>query len=338
LSVRKLTRHVSVKDVAARSGVSFQTTSKVLNGKGSVAEGTRARILGAARDLGYVPNLLARSLVNHSTRAVGLVAPDFGDHNLSRYMAGAEQEARRRGYGVIITSLGGDGSGGDGALPALTERRVDGILLVAQQVEEDRKATQALQRNVPVVSLHQVPGGIMATVGSDHELTGHLATTHLIANGHRHIATLTGTPEHRVSQSRLRGYRRALEEAGLEFDRQLVVAGNWEIAGAVAATRELFERRPDVTAVFAQNDMMAIGVLSALREQGKAVPADCAVVGCDDIDIAAFTAPPLTTVHVPFYETGEQAMRLLIDMIENSAAPPRNVILPVELVVRASSG
>jgi len=331
-------KHVSVKDVAARAGVSFQTTSKVLNGGGTVSETTRARILQVASDLGYVPNLQARSLVMQRTRTVGLVASDFSDHNLSRFIVGAEQEARRQGYGVLITSIEPEGSGTEYALPALMERRVDGILLAAPQMEEDSGVAHVLDNTLPVVSLHHVPGGGVSTVGSDHELTGFLATDHLVAKGHRAIATITGRPSRRVTQSRLRGYRRALEGAGLTFDDELVEDGNWEIGTARQATLELLKRRPRLTAIFAQNDNMAIGTLSALREQGKDVPNDCAVVGCDDIDIAAFTAPPLTTVHVPFYETGAQAMRLLIEMITTGSNAPRKVMLPVYLVARESSG
>lgn len=338
MSLRRPTRHVSVKDVAARSGVSFQTTSKVLNGKGSVSATTRARILRVASDLGYVPNLQARSLVMRSTRAVGLIASDFSDHNLSRFIVGAEREARRQGYAVVITSIEPEGSGGESAIPALMERRVDGILLAAPQMEEDHPAARLLERTVPTVSLHHVPGGGVATVGSDHELTGLLATRHLIEMGHRVIATIVGTRGRRVTQSRLRGYRKALEEAGLRFDSELVEEGQWEIRGAVAATMRLLERRPDITAIFAQNDTMAIGVLSALRDLGRRIPDDCAVVGCDDIDMAAYTVPPLTTIRVPFFETGEEAMRLLLDMIATGTAAPRKVLLPVQLVPRASSG
>jgi LacI family transcriptional regulator len=336
--LRRPSRHVSVKDVAARSGVSFQTTSKVLNGKGSVSAVTRARILRVASDLGYVPNLQARSLVMQSTRAVGLIASDFSDHNLSRFIVGAEREARRQGYAVVITSNEPEGSSGEYALPALMERRVDGILLAAPQMEEDRAAAHVLERTVPAVSLHHVPGGGVSTVGSDHELTGLLATRHLISKGHRQIATVIGTRGRRVTQSRLRGYRRALEEAGLPFDGGLVDDGQWEIGAALAATMRLFERRPEITAIFAQNDTMAIGVLSALRNLGKRVPDDCAVVGCDDIDMAAYTVPPLTTIHVPFYETGAEAMRLLLSMIATGSVAPQKLLLPVHLIARASSG
>ena len=335
---RNLAKRVSVKDVAARSGVSFQTTSKVLNGKGSVSEQTRERILSAAKDLGYVPNILARSLVTRITQAIGLVASDFGDPNLSRFIVGAEQEARRQGYVVVIASIDPDGTGGDRATRALIERRVDGVLLAAPQMEEDVKTARLINRQVPTVSLHHVPGGGVATVGSDHSLTGLLATRHLIERGHRQIATITGPLSRRVTRSRLQGYRRALEEAGMRYEASLIEEADWQISGGFEATRGLLSRRPGVTAIFAQNDTMAIGVLSFLRELGRRVPEDCAVVGCDDLEVAAHTVPPLTSVRVPFHETGEQAMRLLLAMIASGSVEATRVKLPVELVPRASSG
>lgn len=336
--MRKPARRVSVKDVAARSGVSFQTTSKVLNGGGSVSEVTRARILQAASDLAYVPNLQARSLVMQQTRTIGLIASDLSDQNLSRFIVGAEREARRQGYGVIITSIEPEGSGTEYALPAMMERRVDGILLAAPQMEDDLALAHVLDPTLPVVSLHAVPGGGVATVGSDDDLVGLLATRHLIEKGHRTIATVIGTSGRSVVKSRLRGYRRAVEEAGMAFDPALVEEGGWEIAGGHAATIRLFDRRPEITGIFAQNDIMAIGALSALRVLDKEVPGDCAVMGCDDIDLAPHTQPPLSTIHIPFYETGAEAMRLLLNMIATGSVQPRRALLPVHLIARASSG
>ncbi len=218
------------------------------------------------------------------------------------------------------------------------EHRVDGLLLAAPQMEDDRRAAQLVERNLPAVSLHHVPGPVLAVVGADDELIGHMATTHLIERGHRRIATVIGPQGRRMTQSRLRGYRSALEEAGLEFDATLVEEGRGEIAGAVSATERVLARHPELTAIFAQNDTMAIGGLSALRGAGRRVPQDCAVVGCDDIDMAPYTVPPLTTIHVQLYETGREAMRLLLDMVEKGAVPLRKTVLPVHLVVRESSG
>lgn len=326
-----------MKDVAALCGVSFQTTSKVLHGKGSVSDATRARILRAAHDLGYVPNRQARSLVMRRTQTVGLLAGDLGEHALTELIIGAEREARRQGYAVVISSLGRDDTGLGDALPVLLEHRVDGILLAAPPVEDGPAAAQVRRVTVPLVSLHDLPGGGVATVGSDHVRTGYLATAHLLARGRRTVATILGSRGRPVAQARLHGYRLALAEAGLAFEEGLVEEGGWDVDRAFAATGRLLDRRPGVDAIFAQNDDMAIGVLSALRTRGVAVPARCAVVGCDDIDIAAHTAPPLSTVRVPFLETGEAAMRTLLELIETSPDVPPKLLLPVELVERASS-
>ena len=331
-------RHVSVKDVAAHCGVSFQTTSKVLNGKGSVSEATRARILRAAKDLGYLPNLAARSLVMRRTQTVGLIVGSLGDQNLSRFIVGAEREARRQGYAIVIWSVVTEDEPDAGnAFPALLERRVDGILLAAPELEDDEDLGQVRELGVPVVSIHHVPGGGVNTVGSDHELGGYLATRHLLDRGHRVIATITGVPARRVARSRLRGYRRALDEARIGCDEGLVEEGGWQLAPAFAATSRLLRRRPDVTAIFAQSDLMALGAMSALRGLGRRVPDEVAVVGYDDLPIAAYVVPALSTVRVPFAETGAEAMRVLLGVLQHGPAEPRRTLLPVQLVEREST-
>ncbi|TMF36949.1 MAG: LacI family transcriptional regulator [Chloroflexi bacterium] len=330
-------RHVSVKDVAARSGVSFQTTSKVLNGGGSVSETTRARILRAASDLGYVPNLQARSLVMQRTRIIGLITGDFRDPGLSRCLAGAEQEARRQGYALLITSIEPEGSLTEYALPAMMERRVDGILLAAPQMEEDRALSHVLDRTLPVVSLHHIASSDVTIVAPDDEEAGYVATRHLLELGHTAIGVVTGVRGTRQTQSRLRGYRRALEESDLELASELVAEGGGEVAGGLAVMPDLLARRPDLTAVFCHHDLAAIGALISLREAHRAVPDDCSVVGCGDLDAAAFTSPPLSTVHVPFYETGAEAMRLLLRMVANGKASGGRIMLPVHLIAREST-
>jgi LacI family transcriptional regulator len=335
--VRRHARHVSAKDVAARSGVSFQTTSKVLNGKGSVSEVTRARILQVASDLGYVPNLQARSLVMQRTQTIGLIAGDLSDRNLSRAIVGAEREARRQGYGVMITSLEPEGSGTEYALPAMMERRVDGILLVAPQMEEDIGLAHVLDPTLPVVSLHQVAGDAVATVTADDQMAGYLAAKHLLDRRHRVVATVTGPPARRATQDRMRGFEQALSEKNAQSAAGLAEDGRLELPASETATLRLFKRNPGITALFAHSDVMAIGALRALRSMGKTVPDECSIVGCDDIDSAAYTSPPLTTIHIPFYETGAEAMRLLLEMIRTGSLAPTKVLLPVRLIERSST-
>jgi LacI family transcriptional regulator len=330
--------YVSLKDVAARAGVSFQTTSKVLNGGGNVSPKTRGRILQAARELGYVPNALARGLITQSTCTIGIVADDLSDWVLAQFVVGAEREARRQGHAVLIGTVDhGLERNTEAAVRLLSERRVDGIIAAAPQLEEDEGVAELLRGRVPAVSIHHVPGGGVTVVGSSHGQSGQIATEHLVRLGHRRIATITGPARRRVVASRLRGWRAALSGAGLEPDSDLVEEADWSTEGGYAATQRLLDRAGDITAIFAQNDLMAIGTLAALHDRGRAVPDDVAVVGCDDLPLVSRTIPPLTSVHVPVYETGERAVCLLLNLIAGREVPDR-VLLPVQLVVRASCG
>src|SRR5207302_842031 len=177
-------------------------------------------------------------------------------------------------------------------------------------------------------------------VGSDHREVGEMATQHLLRLGHRRVATITGPRERHVVSSRLHGYRHALEEAGVTPDPRLVEEADWDANTGYLAQLRLLERTPDLTAVVVQNDLMAMGALSGLHHAGRRVPQDVAVVGCDDLPMVAHTIPALTTVHLPFFETGQYAVRLLLDRIASrrDEASPERVLLPSRLVVRASCG
>jgi LacI family transcriptional regulator len=328
---------VSIKDIAAQTGVSFQTVSKVLTGKGAISEATRERVQEAATALGYVPNALARSLVQGATRTLGVLASDLSDTVLAQFLVGAEREARRQAHSVVIATVAPDGADGEHALQALLERRVDGILLAAPQLEHDERLGQLLRRRVHAVSVHHVLGGDISTVGSDQVLVGRLATDHLVQLGCRRIGTIGGAVERRVTRSRLYGYHAGLHAAGLPFRSDLVEHGSWEVEGGYQATLRLLAREPGIDGLVVQNDSMALGALSALHDLGKRVPDDCAVVGCDDLPLAARTIPPLTTIHIPFYETGKTAMRLLLQEIEHPEAAPQQLLLPIQLICRAST-
>lgn len=343
-------RYVSIKEVAARAGVSFQTASKVLNG-GSVrvSAQTEARIIEAAEQLGYRPNTLARSLVRRTTSTLGLVAPDMTDVALAQVSVAAEQAARRHGHAVLVGHMGTSGADGAEIVRMLLERRVDGVIAAAPQLEENAEVAELLRTYVPAVSLHSVPGGGVPVVGSNHRDTGLLATRHLLSLGHRAIGTITGPFRRRVVRSRLHGYEDALREAGIEPEEDLAVEADWTPRRAAEATGLLLHRKPRVTAIFVHNDTMAIGVLSALASAGRRVPADVAVVGCDDVPFAPYLVPALTTVHVPLAEAGEEAVELLLRRISGEPGPGapagpgearsgERVRLPVSLVIRASCG
>lgn len=331
-------KYVSLKDVAAAAGVSFQTASKVLNGHGRVAPATEAEILRAVHELGYVRNALARGLVTEGSRAVGVVTSSLNDQIMARFVAGAEAEARRQGFMVLLVVLGASRQDVGEYLELLAERRVDGILVAAPEAEGDPAIAGALRGRAPIVSLHRLPGEHVPLVGSDHTETGLLATRHLLLHGHRTVGTIMGPKERHVSHARLAGYHQALAERDAADQDALVEESDWTAAGAYLATLRLLERVPSMTALFAQNDNMALGALRALHESGRRSPEEFAVIGCDDTPISAYTWPPLSTIRIPFERTGQVAMAQLLGMARGEPPPPASTLLPVELVARESCG
>lgn len=330
--------HVSLRDIADRAGVSFQTVSKVLKGEGRVSAATRRQILDVATELGYVPNSLARSLVTSRTRSIGFIASGLASFVLTPLMLGAEREARARGYFAIFVLAEGNGAQAERPLRQLIERRVDGIVNAALTLQHDRHYGDLLRTLNSRVSIFPVRGGGISIVGEDPVETGLLATRHLLALGHRRVATIVGERDSRAPSGRLQGYQQGLREEGVSPDRRWVEVGDWSAAGGYRATVRLLDRVPNITALFTQNDHMAIGALSALHERGRRVPEDCAIVSCDDIDLARYTIPPLTTVRISFENTGAAAVRLLLDHVAAPDAPPERLVLPVELITRSSCG
>lgn len=329
----------SLKDVASLAGVSFQTTSKVLRGGGRVADDTRARIHRAADELGYVPNEVARSLVTRRTRTIGVLVGDLSDHVVARFVVGAEHEARQRDHAIVVVRAGSADGEGRRPIRSLLERRVDGVVSFAPQLEADERHGELLRNHVPSVSIHAVPGGGVDLVGSDERAVGRLAAEHLVGrHGHDRIGMVTGPARRRVSAIRADAFASAVAAAGVSLPPEAIVEGAWSPESGHDAASELLTRRPDLTAVFVHNDDMAVGVLHAAAALGRSLPDDLAVIGCDDVPVAAHTRPPLTTVRLPFHETGAVAVRLLLERLDAEAAPHRRQLLPVELVVRRSCG
>jgi LacI family transcriptional regulator len=328
--------YVSLKDVAARAGVSFQTASKVLNGQRGVASAATAeRVQRAAAELGYVPNALARGLVRRNSVTVGILVDDLTDSALALFVAGAQTALAGQGHAVLLTAVG-PGSGAGGALRKLLEHRVDGLLVIAPSIEHDADAGAALRPDLPLVSLNRLPGVDAVLLGSDHRATGQLAADHLVGLGHRRIATVVGPRQRDVVRTRLAGFRDGLTAADVELPDHRIGESTWSAESAYTAIGAVLDRDPTVTAVFAQNDLMASGVLRQLADRHLQVPEQVSVIGCDDLPTSPFLVPALTTVHVPFTETGSRAAAVLLDLI--SGAPvARRELLPVHLVERAST-
>lgn len=336
----------TIRDVAARAGVSHQTISRVINGRDSVAASTRERVLRAIQELEYVPNPLARGLSSDRTHTLGMVTDDVSDYFFAQAVAGAEAEARKHGLLLVVASVD-IAAGGDeqGYLRMMLERRVDGLVLAQAILGKGiSELLTSLAKRLPLVVMSarlHLPG--VDVVDVDNRQGGLDATSFLIQRGHRVIATITGPLGWPSARDRLASYRTALRRAGLKADPALTVrCRDWGPESGRAATARLLEAGVPFTAIFAQSDLLALGAIAELRARGLRVPEDCSVVGYDDIPIASFVEPPLTTIRQPMREVGAKAVDVLLDKIAATrsrvSSRPARTLLRAELVIRQSVG
>lgn len=327
----------TIRDVARLAGVGQATVSRVLNGNPARPE-TRERVLKAAAELGFVPNQLARGLVARSTRTIGLVIPDITNPFFPAVTRGVEDGASSGGYSVFLCNTDNDPAMEDLDVRRLCEHRVDGIIFVGTTDRRDLLES-LLTQGIPVVLTDRPVEDLDAdSVLVDNTAGARAACRHLIGLGHRRIGLVAGTSRTRTGQDRVAGYQDALREAGIPIDPSLIEQGNYTMESGRRAAQILFGRFPRPTAIFAANDVMAIGVMQAAEEAGLTVPDDLSVVGFDDIEFASMVRPALTTVRQPAYEMGRVAMTMLHERIcgEGAAAGRQHVFQP-ELVVRATT-
>lgn len=327
-----------MRDVARRAGVSVSTVSHVVNKSRAVSSEARVQVEQAMADLGYRPNALARSLRRQKTHSLGMIVPDNANPFFAEIARGIEDYGFDRGYSIILCNSDGNLQKQAAYVELLVERRVAGILFVAAGVSTELVHDLQRQRVPLVVIDREVPGVAVDTVQTNHYQGGQLATEHLLALGHRRIACIAAGSDLSPSAERVTGYRDTLAAHNLPYDPDLVVLGDFQFESGYRAAAQLLARPQPPTAVFACNDLMAVGCVSAATVLGLRVPNDLAVVGFDDIRLASFTNPPLTTIHQPKREIGRLAMEMLLARINEPDAPPRSVRLETRLVVRQSSG
>ena len=329
---------VTIKQVAQEAGVSTQTVSRVLNNRPDVAPETRQQVQQVIARLGYRPSAIARGLISRRTYTLGLITADFSDYFFTQVIVGAEIEARKHGYFLMLSSTERNPQDEPEYIRLLTERHVEGILFARPSTEPDQRHLVDLLRNeVPVVTTaYHIPGEPLTVVDVDNVDGAQQATRCLLECGHRRVAMITGPAPWKSVDDRTEGYTLALAAAGIPFAPRLVAEGDWSYQSGYRAMQELLARGQPFSALFAQNDQMAIGAIRALREAGRRVPQDVAVVGYDDIPAAEYCDPPLTTIRQPMREVGAVAARLLIQTIEEPGTVHGEVLLKTELIRRAS--
>ncbi len=327
----------TIKDVAARAGVSFTTVSHVINQTRRVRQSTRERVLAAAHDLNYVPSAVARSLKGGITRTIGVMLPNAFTPYFAELMRGIEDACFRNGWSPVVCSSDDHAERRAAYMELLQEKRVDGIILASPPV--DPAWVEALQAaTCPLLVMgHEVPNLGADLVEMDNEQGGALAAEHLLQLGHRSFACITGTPGLDVSRDRLRGFRRTLEKAGCELSDAVVQAADFTTPSAHEAALRLIDSGQEFTALFAQSDLMAVGVLRAAAERGVTVPRHFSVMGFDDIELARYLFPALTSVGMALREVGEATAEALFERIAHPDAPPRRVKLPPTLFPREST-
>lgn len=330
---------VTIYDVAEAAGVTAATVSVALSGRGVVNRETRARILRCAQELGYRPNLVARSLTMRRTHTIGLVVFDITNPFYAEVALAVEQTAQRAGYRVIFANTTGDTDLGAQMLDDLASRQVDGIIAMPGGLRA--AALQAISSaGMPIVAClwdEEMHVDLSPAIGVDFAAGGRMVADHLLDLGHRHIAIVAiGAPEEPWLRARISAFRDRLAERGCPLDPELWQWADAGIDDGYAAGRRLLALSRPPTAIFATNDLMAIGVLAAARERGCSVPRDLSVVGFDDIHVARYLAPPLTTVRVEKTTLMATATDLLLRIVGGEEVPSLQPFAP-SLVVRDST-
>lgn len=327
--------HVTIRDVATRAGVSHQTVSRVINNSERVNPETRALVEAAIAELGYQPNAIARFMAQGRTHTLACLSPNLTDYTFASIMEGAEMEARRQGYFVISASAPDAQTFAQLVQQLVGSQRTEGLLAINPYID-DRYIY--LPEKVPAVLI-----GAMArdqrygSVALDEEFAGRQATQHLIGLGHKRIALITGPLVEDCTQERRLGYLSALQAGGISPDPTLTLEGDWSATSGNDATHRWLTAGVEFSALFAQNDRMAVGAIRALREAGRRVPEDVSVVGFDDMPLASYFDPPLTTIRQDIFSIGCEAARQLIWSIEHPTEPRQRIKITTELVIRNST-
>ncbi len=326
-----------MKDVARLAGVSTSTVSHVINDNRFVSEAVKAKITAAIAELNYAPSALARSLKINQTRTIGMLLTASSNPFYSEVVRGVERSCYERGYSLVLCNTEGDEHRMNRSLETLLQKRVDGLLIMC--TESHLPSADILNRypTIPSVMMDWSPFEGDSDIIQDNSLLGgEMATRYLIERGYRRIACIAGPQDKTPARLRLEGFKQAMAQAELPLPASCIVSGDFEFQGGYNAMNQLLTLDPLPEAVFTSNDAMAVGVYHALYQAGLSVPQDIAVVGYDDIELARYMTPPLTTVHQPKDELGELAIDTLLHRLANPGGSQQLLVLTPELIERGS--
>ncbi|PJC88076.1 transcriptional repressor PurR [Vibrio sp. HA2012] len=327
----------TIKDVARLAGVSTTTVSHVINKTRFVAESTQDKVMAAVKELNYAPSAVARSLKCNTTRTIGMLVTQSTNPFFAEVVDGVESYCYRQGYTLILCNTGGIYEKQRDYIRMLAEKRVDGMLVMCSDLTCELQEMLDSHPNIPKVIMDWGPESSASDKIIDNsEEGGYLATKYLIENGHKNIYCLSGQLAKAICKERILGYKRALSDAGMPFDESKIIEGNFECDTAVEAADTILALDDKPTAVFCFNDTMALGLMSRLQQKGMRVPDDISVIGYDNIDLAGYFSPPLTTIHQPKRRVGKTAFEILLERIKNKEHERHVFEMQPEIVIRDS--
>ncbi|EOX4956151.1 substrate-binding domain-containing protein [Vibrio alginolyticus] len=327
----------TMKDIAKLAGVSTSTVSHVINKTRFVSEEISERVNNAAKELNYAPSALARSLKVNRTKTIGMLVTTSTNPFFGEVVKGVERSCYQKGYSLILCNTEGDNERMRQSINTLLQKRVDGLILMCSSLEGERIDVFERYPDIPVVVMDWGPMLFTSDKIQDNSLRGgYLAAKYLIDCGHTEIGCITGPLIKHQAQMRYEGYKRAMNEAGLEFNANWIIESDFECEGGYQAFKKMAQRGALPSSIFVSNDMMAMGVINAANELDIKVPDDLSIIGYDDIHIAKFMSPSLTTIHQPKYRLGQAAVETLVRKLDEKSTEAQVVQLEPTLVERKS--
>ncbi|WP_426578288.1 ribose operon transcriptional repressor RbsR [Xenorhabdus stockiae] len=330
----------TMKDVARIAGVSTSTVSHVINGNRYVSERVKMKVHAAINELNYTPSVLsvlAKNLKTKQTKTIGMLVTTSDNSFYFEVVRGVERSCYERGYSLILCNTEGDSVRLTRNMETLLQKRVDGLLIMCSEHQSISKDFLLRYPLVPIVTMDWSPFDASSDVIKDNSLIGgELATNYLINKGFRKIACIAGPQDKTPAIQRLSGYQKAMQNAGIEILDGYEIYSNFEFSGGFSSMKQLLQLSDPPEAVFVGNDAMAIGVYQALYQAGISIPEDISVIGYDDISIASYLTPPLTTIHQPKDELGKLAIDMLLYRMDNPDSKPKQLVLTPELIERNS--
>ena len=333
-------KRVTMEDVAKQAGVSHMTVSRAINNKGGISTETRKRVLEIAKEMGFQPSGIARGLATNRTRTIGLVVPDVANPFFAKITQGAEDIAYAQDFNLFLVNTHEDAEREERVLDSLLFQQVDGVILCSSRLDPSRLLVRLrqFQHAVLINRVLELPLPGITTIEFNDKAGAEEAVRYLISKNRRHIAFIAGPNNSYSSRKRKQGYLAALQSANITIDESLIVNCFPDSQGGYKAATAILNSHSHINAIFAYNDLVAAGVLQACRENGRSIPEDIALIGIDDIPMAALLKPSITTLGINKHAIGAKAMQILIQTINSQGVTPiRSKVMQYELIIRQST-